>query len=57
MKDKIKKIGYLSQNPNDYLFNDSVYEELMFTAKKKNVAEYWKYTFEKNYNAYKHNFF
>ena len=33
------EIGYLSQNPNDYLFNDSVYEELMFTAKKKNVAE------------------
>ncbi len=26
-------VGYLSQEPNDYLFNDTVYEELLFTQK------------------------
>ena len=39
-KGKIKlkgKIGYLSQNPNDYLFNDSVEEELRFTLKSNQI--------------------
>jgi len=33
------KIGYLSQNPNDYLFNDSVEEELRFTLKNNNMKD------------------
>lgn len=33
-------VGYLSQNPNDYLFNDTVYEELKFTLKNKNIQDY-----------------
>lgn len=35
-------VGYLSQNPNDYLFNDTVYEELKFTLKNKNIKDYSK---------------
>ncbi|AOT69931.1 ABC transporter ATP-binding protein [Geosporobacter ferrireducens] len=33
-------IGYLSQNPNDYLFNDTVYEELKFTLDNKKIKDY-----------------
>ncbi len=33
-------VGYLSQNPNDYLFNDSVYEELKYTLDNKNINDY-----------------
>lgn len=32
-------LGYLSQNPNDYLFNDTVYEELKFTLDNKNIRD------------------
>ncbi|WP_058485477.1 ABC transporter ATP-binding protein [Defluviitalea phaphyphila] len=32
-------IGYLSQNPNDYLFNDTVYEELKFTLDNKGIKD------------------
>ncbi len=35
-----EKIGYLSQNPNDYLFNDSVYEELKFTLDINKIKAY-----------------
>ncbi len=33
-------VGYLSQNPNDYLFNDTVYEELKFTLDNKEKEDY-----------------
>lgn len=33
------KIGYLSQNPNDYLFNETVREELEFTLKNRGVKD------------------
>lgn len=33
-------LGYLSQNPNDYLFNDTVYEELKFTLDNKGIKDY-----------------
>lgn len=33
-------VGYLSQNPNDYLFNDSVYEELKYTLDNKDIKDY-----------------
>ncbi len=35
-----ERIGYLSQNPNDYLFNDTVYDELKFTLDNKNISDY-----------------
>lgn len=38
-KDIKGEIAYLSQNPNDYLFNDSVYLELLFTLKNKNIKD------------------
>ncbi len=34
------KIGFLSQNPNDYLFNDTVEEELKFTMKTNGINHY-----------------
>ncbi|SHH23096.1 ABC transporter ATP-binding protein [Tepidibacter thalassicus] len=34
------EVGYLSQNPNDYLFNDSVYEELKYTLDNKGIKDY-----------------
>ena len=34
-----EKTGYLSQNPNDYLFNNSVYEELKFTLDINKIEE------------------
>ncbi|MFD3157689.1 ABC transporter ATP-binding protein [Haloimpatiens sp. FM7330] len=37
-KDKIKKIGYLSQNPNDYFGRDTVLQEVAYTL--KNIDEY-----------------
>lgn len=33
------RIGFLSQNPNDYLFNESVYEELLFSLKNQKIEE------------------
>lgn len=33
------RVGYLSQNPNDYLFNDSVFEELKFTLDTNGIAD------------------
>ncbi|MEG6616821.1 energy-coupling factor transporter ATPase [Peptococcaceae bacterium 1198_IL3148] len=31
------EVGYLSQNPNDYLFNDTVYDEVAFAFKVRGV--------------------
>jgi energy-coupling factor transport system ATP-binding protein len=40
---KVKaSIGYLSQNPNDYLFNETVYNELKFTLDNYNIKEYFR---------------
>ncbi|TCO71478.1 ABC transporter ATP-binding protein [Marinisporobacter balticus] len=33
------EVGYLSQNPNDYLFNDTVYEELKYTLDQKGIKD------------------
>ncbi|WZL72247.1 ABC transporter ATP-binding protein [Clostridiaceae bacterium 35-E11] len=32
-------VGYLSQNPNDYLFNDTVYEELAYTLAQQGMKD------------------
>ncbi|MEM9444376.1 MAG: ABC transporter ATP-binding protein [Verrucomicrobiota bacterium] len=34
---KFTKIGYLSQNPHDYLFHDTVYEELKFSLEQSTL--------------------
>ncbi|MFA6670903.1 MAG: ATP-binding cassette domain-containing protein, partial [Bacillota bacterium] len=34
------EVGYLSQEPNDYLFNDTVYDELKFTLDNNNIKDY-----------------
>lgn len=34
------RIGYLSQNPNDYLFNDTVDKELRYTMDNSNLKDY-----------------
>lgn len=34
------EVGYLSQNPNDYLFNDTLYDELKFTLDNKGIKDY-----------------
>ncbi|QZY55701.1 ABC transporter ATP-binding protein [Crassaminicella profunda] len=33
------EVGYLSQNPNDYLFNDTVYEEIKYTLDQKGIND------------------
>lgn len=33
-------VGYLSQNPNDYLFQDTVEEELLFTLKNFGLSDF-----------------
>lgn len=38
LKERIKKIGYLSQNPNDYFGRKTVFEEVGYTL--KNIGEY-----------------
>ncbi|MDR5659303.1 energy-coupling factor transporter ATPase [Serpentinicella sp. ANB-PHB4] len=35
IQNRSKLIGFLSQNPNDYLFNETVYDEVGFTLDKK----------------------
>lgn len=35
-----KIVGYISQNPNDYLTKDTVYEELKFTLENHKLKEY-----------------
>ncbi len=36
---RAQKIAYLSQNPNDYLFNDTLEEELLFTMKHLGIND------------------
>lgn len=38
LKERIKKIGYLSQNPNNYFGRKTVFEEVAYTL--KNIGEY-----------------
>lgn len=33
-------VGFVSQNPNDYLFNDTLYEELKYTLDNNNIKDY-----------------
>jgi energy-coupling factor transport system ATP-binding protein len=33
LRETVRHIGYVSQNPNDYISKDTVYEELLFTLK------------------------
>lgn len=37
-KERVKTIGYLSQNPNDYLGRDTVFDEVAYTL--RNIGEY-----------------
>lgn len=37
--ERAKKIAYLSQNPNDYLFNDTVEEELLYTMRHLGLSD------------------
>ena len=37
--DIVKKIGYLSQNPNDYISKETVYEEIKFTCDNYNISD------------------
>nr|WP_027309012.1 energy-coupling factor transporter ATPase [Caloramator sp. ALD01] len=39
VKDRAQQIGYLSQNPNDYITKDTVYEELLFTLNNFNIKD------------------
>jgi energy-coupling factor transport system ATP-binding protein len=39
IKDRALQIGYLSQNPNDYITKDTVYEELLFTLNNFNIKD------------------
>lgn len=36
------EVGFLSQDPNDYLFNDTVYQELKYTLDNKKIKDYSK---------------
>lgn len=38
IEERIKKVGYLSQNPNDYFGRDTVFDEVSYTL--KNIGEY-----------------
>lgn len=40
LKEISKIIGYVSQNPNDYITKDSVYEEIKFTLDNHNIKDY-----------------
>lgn len=39
VKDRAQQIGYLSQNPNDYITKDTVYDELLFTLNNFNIKD------------------
>ncbi|GFR34731.1 ATP-binding cassette domain-containing protein [Thermobrachium celere] len=39
VKERAKYIGYLSQNPNDYITKDTVYEELLFTLNNFDIQD------------------
>ncbi|WP_337961011.1 ATP-binding cassette domain-containing protein [Caloramator sp. mosi_1] len=38
VKNRAQYIGYLSQNPNDYITKDTVYDELLFTLNNFNIG-------------------
>lgn len=40
IKDIARVIGYVSQNPNDYISKETVYEELKFTLDNYNIKDY-----------------
>ena len=40
IKDIARIIGYVSQNPNDYISKETVYEELKFTLDNYNIKDY-----------------
>lgn len=40
LKEISKIIGYVSQNPNDYITKDTVYEELKFTLDNHSIKDY-----------------
>lgn len=40
LKEMSKIIGYVSQNPNDYITKDSVYEEIKFTLDNHKIKDY-----------------
>lgn len=40
LKELASYVGYVSQNPNDYLTKDTVYEEIKFTLDNYNIKEY-----------------
>jgi energy-coupling factor transport system ATP-binding protein len=40
LRDMAGNIGYVSQNPNDYLTKDTVYEEIKFTLDNFNIKDY-----------------
>lgn len=40
LKDIAKYVGYVSQNPNDYLSKDTLYEELKFTLDNYKITDY-----------------
>lgn len=40
LKEISKLIGYVSQNPNDYITQDSVYDELKFTLDNHGIKDY-----------------
>jgi energy-coupling factor transporter ATP-binding protein EcfA2 len=37
--DRIKLLGYLSQHPSDYLINETVYQELLFTLTNRGAVD------------------
>jgi energy-coupling factor transport system ATP-binding protein len=40
LKDTSSCIGYVSQNPNDYISQDTVYDELRFTLENHDITDY-----------------
>jgi energy-coupling factor transport system ATP-binding protein len=40
LKELASFVGYVSQNPNDYLTKDTVYEEIKFTLDNYNIKDY-----------------
>ena len=41
LEDICKNFGYVSQNPNDYISKDTVYEELKFTLENHRIKDYF----------------
>ena len=41
VEDVSRDVGFLSQNPNDYLFNDTVYQEVEYGLKVRKLDKRW----------------